>query len=237
MASVKTCTIEVLEEGKGRKPQAGEKVTVECTGFGKNGDLSQKFWSTKDSKPFSFEIGVGGVIKAWDQGVMQMKLGERSMITASPEYGYGARGFPEWGIGPNSVLKFEIKVLKISKPHTGKVRASHILVKHCKSRRLASWKDQNGDEIKRRSVEEAGNILKGYLKDINSASDKKATFAAIASKNSDCSSAKRGGDLGAFGPGQMQTAFEDATYELAVGEITQYIVQSQSGSHLIMRTG
>ena len=45
----------------------GQTVTVHCTGFGKNGDLSVPFWSTKDpgQKPFTFKIGQGGVIKAW----------------------------------------------------------------------------------------------------------------------------------------------------------------------------
>ena len=41
-------------------------------------------------------------------------------------------------------------------------------------------------------------------------------FAALASQESHCSSAKRGGDLGEFGPGQMQKPFEDATYALKV---------------------
>ena len=39
-------------------------------------------------------------------------------------------------------------------------------------------------------------------------------FATLASQESHCSSAKRGGDLGEFGPGQMQKPFEDATYAL-----------------------
>ena len=72
--------------------------------------------STKDpgQSPFTFEIGVGSVIKAWDEGVLGMQLGERAKITCSPDYGYGASGFPAWGIMPNSTLCFDIEVLKIS---------------------------------------------------------------------------------------------------------------------------
>ena len=44
-----------------------------------------------------------------------------------------------------------------------------------------------------------------------------ADFKTLASQESHCSSAKRGGDLGEFGPGQMQKPFEDATYALKVG--------------------
>ena len=57
----------VQKEGSGPKPSKGQTVTVHCTGYGKNGDLTQKFWSTKDpgQEPFSFKIGMGQVIKAW----------------------------------------------------------------------------------------------------------------------------------------------------------------------------
>ena len=46
-------------------------------------------WSTKDAgqKPFSFQIGMGAVIKAWDEGVMGMQLGEVARLTATPDYG------------------------------------------------------------------------------------------------------------------------------------------------------
>uniref|UniRef100_A0A7S2XKE8 Peptidyl-prolyl cis-trans isomerase n=1 Tax=Lotharella oceanica TaxID=641309 RepID=A0A7S2XKE8_9EUKA len=225
---------EIVTEGKGPTPKKGDKVTVHCTGYGKNNDLSKKFWSTKDpgQKPFTFAIGQGNVISAWDEGVMTMKIGERAKITAPPHCAYGKGGFPSWGIMPNSTLIFDIELLSSK----GMVRASHILVKHQESRRLASWKDPAGVEIKKRTVQDADNILEGYLSTIKSASDAKSTFAEIAKKNSDCGSAKNGGDLGPFGPGDMQKAFEDGTYSLKVGEISG-IIHSASGSHIIMRTG
>ena len=89
---------EILTEGNGRAPQVGDKVTVHCTGFGKNGDLSVPFWSTKDAgqQPFSFTLGVGKVIKGWDQGVLTMTQGEVARIICSPDYAYGSGGFPAW---------------------------------------------------------------------------------------------------------------------------------------------
>ena len=65
---------EVLKEGSGEAPTKGREVTVHCTGYGKNRDLSEKFWSTKDpgQQPFTFAIGLGQVIKGWDEGVMSM---------------------------------------------------------------------------------------------------------------------------------------------------------------------
>ncbi len=62
-----------------------------------------------------------------------------------------------------------------------------------------------------------------------------ADFAEVASKESDCSSARRGGDLGEFGRGQMQRPFEEATYALKVGELSG-TVDTDSGVHIILRT-
>jgi len=68
-------TKEILREGDAnQKPVRGKAVTVHCTGYGKNNDLNLKFWSTKDEgqQPFTFEIGLGKVIKGWDEGVAGM---------------------------------------------------------------------------------------------------------------------------------------------------------------------
>lgn len=104
---------EILKPGTGPKPVKGQKVTVHCTGYGKDGDLSKQFWSTKDrgQEPFAFNIGLGSVIKGWDEGVMTMQLGEVARIKCTADYAYGASGFPAWGIRPNSELIFEIEVL------------------------------------------------------------------------------------------------------------------------------
>jgi len=48
---------------------------------------------------------------SWDEGVIGMQLGEIAKIHCSPDYAYGAGGFPAWGIMPNSELVFEIEVL------------------------------------------------------------------------------------------------------------------------------
>jgi NIMA-interacting peptidyl-prolyl cis-trans isomerase 1 len=94
---------------------------------------------------------------------------------------------------------------------SGKVRASHLLVKHRDSRRPSSWREENITRTKQEAIailqgghtrsKQHTSANTGYIDRIKSGED---TFAALAGKYSDCSSASRGGDLGAFGRGQMQ---------------------------------
>ena len=107
------------------------------------------------------------------------------------------------------------------------VQASHLLVKHSGSRRPSSWREENIT----RSKEEARKILEGYLAKI----EEGAEFAELAGKYSDCSSYKKGGDLGKFKRGMMQKPFEDAAFGLKVGEMSG-IVDTDSGLHIILRT-
>jgi hypothetical protein len=67
-------------------------------------------------------------------------------------------------------------------------------------------------------------------------SQQATTFDVLAQSESDCSSNAAGGDLGYFGPGEMQKAFEDATFALGVGELSG-VVDTDSGVHIILRTG
>ena len=100
----------VKKAGTGPTPQRGQKVTVHCTGI--LTATNKKFWSTKDTnEPFSFNVGLGQVIKGWDEGVMQMNVGESSDLVMTGDFAYGAKGFPAWGIPPNAGLTFEIDLI------------------------------------------------------------------------------------------------------------------------------
>ena len=109
----------------------------------------------------------------------------------------------------------------------GKVRAAHLLVKHRDSRRPSSWRETNIT----RSKEEAIEMLKGYQDKIASGS---TDLGDLAVSESDCSSARKRGDLGFFGKGQMQKEFEEASFALKPGEMSG-IVETASGVHLIQR--
>uniref|UniRef100_H2YGN2 Peptidyl-prolyl cis-trans isomerase n=1 Tax=Ciona savignyi TaxID=51511 RepID=H2YGN2_CIOSA len=107
------------------------------------------------------------------------------------------------------------------------VQCFHLLVKHSDVRRPSSWREERIT----RSREEALKILKGYEKQIL---DGEVKFEDLARHYSDCSSAKRGGDLGSFTRGQMQKPFEDAAFGLSPGEMSGP-VNTDSGIHLILR--
>ena len=102
----------VTKAGNGPTPQRGQTVTVHCTGI--ITETNKKFWSTLDkNEPFSFKIGLGQVIRGWDEGVMQMQIGEQADLIMTGDYAYGARGFPARGIGENAGLTFKIELLKV----------------------------------------------------------------------------------------------------------------------------
>ena len=95
--------------GTGESPSPGKTVTVHYTGRLENGT---KFDSSVDrGQPFEFIIGVGQVIKGWDEGVMTMKVGGKRKLIVPPDLGYGADS-PD-PIPPNSTLIFEVELLDV----------------------------------------------------------------------------------------------------------------------------
>jgi len=97
--------------GDGESPSVGQNVEVHYTGWLlENGN---KFDSSRDrDKPFTFPIGVGRVIKGWDEGVMSMKVGGQRHLIIPPELGYGPRGAGSI-IPPDSWLVFDVELLKV----------------------------------------------------------------------------------------------------------------------------
>lgn len=97
--------------GKGVSPKTGQRVKVHYTGWLENGT---KFDSSVDrGQPFEFVIGVGEVIKGWDEGVSTMKAGGKRKLIIPSKLGYGLQGAGNL-IPPNSILIFEVELLAIT---------------------------------------------------------------------------------------------------------------------------
>ena len=102
--------LEVLTTGTGAAPRKGDRVSVHYTGWFTTGGKFDS--SVGRDEPFEFVLGAGQVIRGWDQGVAQMKVGDKVKLTIPPDLAYGAQGYPG-AIPPNSTLVFEVELLGI----------------------------------------------------------------------------------------------------------------------------
>ncbi len=104
----------IINHGTGdTTPSPGQAVDVHYTGWlDDGGQQGTKFDSSVDrGRPFTFVVGVGHVIKGWDEAVLEMREGEKRYIILSSDLGYGSRG-----TGPipgGATLRFEVELLKI----------------------------------------------------------------------------------------------------------------------------
>ena len=110
----------VLVEGSGPSPVKGDTVTMLYTGWlkdaGKKDGKGKQFDTTEKPGrgPFQTAIGVGRVIQGWDEGVVQMKLGEKARLDISSDFAYGSQDVGGGLIPANSELIFEVELKKIN---------------------------------------------------------------------------------------------------------------------------
>ncbi len=102
-------------EGAGEACVKGDVVAVNYAGWclveGVKADST--FDASPEGEPVKFPVGVGRLIKGWDEGIPGMKVGGKRHLTIAPENAYGA--FERPGIPANSTLFFEVELVDISR--------------------------------------------------------------------------------------------------------------------------
>jgi peptidylprolyl isomerase len=103
--------VEDIEAGDGDEAQPGDQLSVQYVGV--LYDTGEEFDSSWErGQPFQFQLGSGGVIPGWDQGIEGMKVGGRRQLVIPPDLAYGAQGQPP-DIPPNSTLVFVIDLVSV----------------------------------------------------------------------------------------------------------------------------
>lgn len=100
---------EDIVEGSGPEPQTGQRLTVHYTLYFTDGTRYQS--SLDAGQPFTFVLGVGQVIKGWDEGLATMKAGGQRLMYIPSALAYGSRG--QGAIPPDTDLIFLVELLSI----------------------------------------------------------------------------------------------------------------------------
>ena len=100
----------ITKKGTGRQPKKGETVVVQYTGMLTNG---VKFDSSRDNaEPFQFTLGIGQVIKGWDEGFSNLKVGDQAILVIPPSLAYGSRG-AGGVIPPDATVIFVVELVYV----------------------------------------------------------------------------------------------------------------------------
>ena len=100
----------IKENGSGKKPKSGQTISAHYKGYLEDGTVFDS--SYQRNKPFEFPVGMGRVIKGWDEGFLDMNVGSKGTLIIPSNLGYGERGAGNM-IPPNSTLIFDVELLGI----------------------------------------------------------------------------------------------------------------------------
>uniref|UniRef100_A0A8C6TUZ7 peptidylprolyl isomerase n=1 Tax=Neogobius melanostomus TaxID=47308 RepID=A0A8C6TUZ7_9GOBI len=99
-------------------PKKGDVVSCWYTGTLEDGtvfdtNIPAVARKKRQTKPLSFKVGLGRVIRGWDEALLTMSRGEQAKVEIEPEWAYGRKGLPDSKIPPNAKLIFEIELVSV----------------------------------------------------------------------------------------------------------------------------
>jgi FKBP-type peptidyl-prolyl cis-trans isomerase len=103
--------IMVKKNPSGLSPTLGKEVKVHYTGFFSNGKVFDS--SLQRNEPLTFTLGIGQVIKGWDEGIALLHVGERARLIVPYNLGYGIDGMGP--VPPMSTLIFDVELISVQK--------------------------------------------------------------------------------------------------------------------------
>jgi len=109
LTDLKELEVATVIEGEGPKVQPGQTLTVQYLGqLYPDGEIFDQSWTT--GQPFGFQLGTGGVIPGWDQGLSGQRVGSRVILAIPSDLGYGEQGSPP-SIPADADLIFSVDIL------------------------------------------------------------------------------------------------------------------------------
>lgn len=104
--------VEVLHEGEGQEVEPGDQIHAHYLGQVWNGNVFDNSYDRGGA--LTFQIGVGMVIRGWDEGLIGHKVGSRVLLSIPAEYGYGDFGVPQAGIKGGDTLVFVTDIMGVA---------------------------------------------------------------------------------------------------------------------------
>ncbi|WP_047415961.1 peptidylprolyl isomerase [Cellulophaga sp. Hel_I_12] len=101
----------IIQKGDGKKAVAGMHVSVHYQGALIDGTVFDSSYKRKE--PIDFQVGVGQVIKGWDEGICLLQVGDKARFVIPSALGYGSAG-AGGVIPPNAILVFDVELMKVS---------------------------------------------------------------------------------------------------------------------------
>lgn len=100
----------IIQKGDGDRAKSGERVSVHYEGSLLNGQVFDS--SYKRNEPIAFQLGVGQVIKGWDEGISLLQVGDKARFVIPSDLAYGSAG-AGGVIPPNATLIFDVELMKV----------------------------------------------------------------------------------------------------------------------------